>query len=334
MVTAAAAVPAVDRAEQIARAEQMGRVAERNAYVAQRGAAQTKATCPWAMGDNEETASTASSRQPSSRNTCPWGADGNEAPATKPRNVPGKAPQRDTCPWSSNANDKDSARLADAARRRHKGSPTNEGRAGAGAPKPAPKMFPREEPGAVAEQKEVTQRMESCPQPADCIDDEEQDREEQKEIINQCLAEGLDEDRILEILDDWQNEKLIRRTQERMQPKAAAQPSRAAPQPEALGVCGASLAASRQAKASKSLSFGPSDEEIVGVLKEYTKENMTPPESPPSNLSLAAKRAKERQCSEASVGSFDTDKSRAAYMQSKIQRDAVKNKQRLSPGIF
>lgn len=356
MVTAAAAVPTVDHAEQLARAEQKARIAERNAAIAAQGAAQRLATCPW--GGDAETASTASSRQPSSRkpsSTCPWGADGDEVPSSKPRKMITKD-TRDTCPWSSSANDKDSVRLADAERRRQRPSPSNFGRAGAGAPKPPPQMFPRTEPADAAqpamaqrEAVDVTQKLEPCPQPAAVagdIDEEEQDREEQREIIQQCLAEGLSEERILELLEEWQNEKLIRQTQERMQREqgqsmAAAQPSVAAsrnagPQPDALGlgVCGASVAATRQAKASKALSFGPSDQEIVGVLNEYTKENMTPPDSPPNAVSLAAKRAKDRQPSEASVGSFNTDKSRAAYLQSKNQAEAVKNKQRMGPGIF
>ena len=39
---------------------------------------------------------------------------------------------------------------------------------------------------------------------------------------------------------------------------------------------GNSLAANRQAKAKKSLSVGPTDEEIVDVLNDYSKENQTP----------------------------------------------------------
>jgi hypothetical protein len=190
---------------------------------------------------------------------------------------------------------------------------------------------------------EVTQRMDSCPQPTDCDDEDEQDKEEQRELIQHCLAEGMDEDKILEVLDDWQNAKLLRKTEENMklqQGQAARQPQRVSQEPlqqEALGVCGNSLAANRQAKAVKSLSFGPSDEEIVGVLNEYTKDNMgTPPqaESPPKAVSLADRRKKDREASEAAVGGFDADKSRVAYLESKKQMDAVKAKQRVSSGIF
>lgn len=350
---------------------------ERNASACAAGAAQVAATCPWAPSDGAETASTASSRQPSSRNTCPW------APVEVLPPKPRRAHQTvDTCPWGSQANDKDTARpdmhtarLADAARRRQRPSPKNYGAAGSGAPKlPAlvgeglsVQGFPpaREEAAeAIATQKPPTfletlepgaAGTEFLPGP----EDEDEEQREQREIIQQCLAEGLGEDRILEILDEWANEKLVRRTQDRMDPapqRANAVPvvtdqtkmrtSGASAQGDTTsqgtgsspaGSC-SSLAASRQAKAKKSLSFGPSDAEVVDILKDYAKENLTPPESAlnsPSNaLSLAAKRKKDKEPSEASVGSFDSDKARAAYFQSRSQMDKMKNQNRVSSRIF
>jgi len=346
---AALMAPSANRLDQITRAEQAARLAEHKLALNQKGSQQTRGTCPWATSDADETASVASSRQASSRNTCPWGAD--EAPAAKPKKLLGNG-DRSTCPWSANALDKDSERLQDAARRRQKPSPSNQGRAGAG----APKMFGRDAPfgvdapAAVPERAlpnrdaaaaaafaavqqpgyapaEFTQRMDPCPQQTDGDDEDEQDKEEQRELIQHCLAEGMDEDKILEVLDDWQNAKLLRKTEENMKRQ----------QGQALGVCGNSLAANRQSKAAKSLSFGPSDEEIVGVLNEYTKDNMgTPPqaESPPKAVSLADRRKNARQPSEAAVGGFDADKSRVAYLESKKQMEAVKAKQRVSSGIF
>jgi len=332
--------------------------AERNAAIAAAAAAQVAATCPWSGGDAVETASTASSRQPSSRSTCPWGADPEQA--SKPSKSSATA-QRNTCPWGSDAKDMDSARLADAARRRQRPSPKNFGAAGAGAPKLPRAIHENEASQAAAslqgEILEVTQRMESEPvpsmgplaqsntEPAFVDEDgEDEDQREQREIIQQCLAEGLGEDQIMEILDSWQNSKLVQHTQERLQsdqhhtaiePQPNASSLQASAQSQApFGAPGASLAASRQAKAVKSLSFGPSDEEIVDVLKDYSKENLTPPESPPNATTLAARRKKEKEVSEASVGGFDSDKSRAAYLQSKSQMDAVKNKNRISSGIF
>lgn len=332
--------PALTREEQIAAAEQLSKITERNMAMAQRGAAQRLGTCPWGEGGSLETASVASSRKPSPRPTCPWGTAGNEEPA-KGKKL-GTRPQ-DTCPWSASANDKDSKRLADAARMRQKPLPSHQGCAGSGAPKIPPKMLPREEAAAVAENAFIPQmsQQQASNEAAEATlkvesfqgggDEDEQD--EQREIIQQCLAEGLSEERIMEILDEWQNSKLMQITADRMKrEQPAANPFQGAPQHEAFGVCGTSVAASRQAKASKSLAFGPSDEEIVGVLKDYKKENITPQSGSPSSVSLAAKRAKDREHSGAAIGSFDTDLSRAAYLESKSKM--AQNKQRLSSGIF
>lgn len=338
---------------------------ERNAAAAAAAAAQTAATCPWGVGDTSETASNVSSRAPSSRNTCPWGAE--EAPLPKTKRSVNKTPQS-TCPWGPTTNDMHTAQLQKAADRRQRGSPKNYGAAGSGAPKASPLMsvgmtvaqncgdIP---PRARDEGAENTQRMEPAampcmqPFPTDSAmsgegapmpgaggddDDEDEEQQEQREIINQCLAEGLSEDKILEILEEWSSQKLVERTRERLQAEQAAVADPSSADQEALGSSrrgsGSSITANRQAKAKKSLSFGPMDEEIVGVLKDFSKENLTPPESPPNSLGLAAKRKKEREISEAKVGSFDEEKSRAAYLETKKQMDAVKNKNRLSSGIF
>merc|ERR1719158_100285 len=95
-----------------------------------------------------------------------------------------------------------------------------------------------------------------------------------------------------------------------------------------------SLAAKRQAKAmtKKSLSFGPSDEEIVSVIQEH----MTPPDTPPdaNPTALAAKRAKARDVQTTTIGSFDSDRSRSAFLQSQQQAAACRSKNRASQGIF
>jgi len=314
--------------------------AERNIATGSMAAAQVASTCPWGAS---EAGSTPSSRQPSgSRSTCPWSKDGNEAPAAK-REPHVNKPSKDTCPWSSNASDKDSARLAEAARRRQVGSGGKfNGCAGSGAPKVGA-------PAAAPERVEVAPGFGAqAPQAPMTFNDgvelsEDEEQEEQRELIQQCLAQGLDEEQILEMLDNWQNQKLIQATQDKLraqQPEAqgicaherTARPNGFTPEP--LGLSGASIAASRQAKAKKSLSFGPDDAEIVNVLKDYSKENLTPPESPPNSVTIAAKRQKDREPSEASLGAFDSTKSRAAYLQSKAQMDAAKNKNRQSPGIF
>jgi len=195
-------------------------------------------------------------------------------------------------------------------------------------------------------------------------EDESEDQVEQRELIQHCLAEGLDEEQIMEMLEQWQNDKLLAKTREKMAnmpPAPVAQPkfrpapahekivAQAAEQPEAspgvpfgqlgMAVGGTSVAASRMVKGKKSLSFGPTDEEIVDVLQDYAKENLTPPESEGSTptgqgVSLAAKRAKDKQPSEAAVGVFSADKSSVAYFDSRKQMDAIKNKNRQASRIF
>jgi len=194
--------------------------------------------------------------------------------------------------------------------------------------------------------------------------DEDEDQVEQRELIQHCLAEGLDEEQIMEMLEQWQNDKLLAKTREKMErmpPAPVAQPkfrpapahqkivAEAAEQPQAslgvpfgqlgMAVGGTSVAASRMVKGKKSASFGPTDEEIVDVLQDYAKENLTPPESGGSTptgqgMSLAAKRAKDKQTSEAATGGFNSDKASAAYFESRKQMDAIKNKNRQASRIF
>jgi len=321
--------------------------AERNAAIAAAAAAQVANTCPWA-GDGE-TPSTASSRQPSSRNTCPWAPD--EVLPPKQRRSPTSS---NTCPWGTGVQDRDSTKLADAARKRERVSPKNYGAAGAGAPKmfsvtgqavvsqntpPAAELTQKFDqadlmgfgPGQRREEQFADVAPASYGEGAEEAPAEDADEEEQRNIIQHCLAEGLSEEQIMEILDDWQNQKLVRNTQD----KLSDQPRPVAEALVSSGPSGGStLAASRQAKASKGLSFGPSDAEVVDILKDFSKENLTPPESPPNCLTIAARRKKEKEPSVASVGSFDSEKSRAAYFQSKAQMDAVKNKNRCGAGIF
>jgi len=340
---------APSREEQINRAERLAAVAERNLAVGQKGAAQHLATCPWR---DAETGSTASSRQPSSRtpSTCPWGVDGSQAelPPKSKKQHPGRA-QNDTCPWGASAIDADSRRLAEAAARRQRPSPSNAGRAGSG----APKMFTRREDTSAAAASadlaaDVTLKggdelaMQANPEEAYGAeyDDDGLDKEEERMIIQKCLQEGMDEDGIMQVLDEWQNAKLIELTQKKMQHGQALQAKPAASRqtaPEGLGVQGSSVAASRQARSDKQSQFGPSNEEIMGVLNDYSKENTTPPESPPNALTIAGKRAKDRDVFNATkpnAGTLDQEKSRAAYLASKAQMDAAKSKQRMSSGIF
>lgn len=208
---------------------------------------------------------------------------------------------------------------------------------------------------AVAQQAEFTQRLPEHPnmQPdaiapsAGSVEEEDQDALEQRDLIQQCLAQGLSEPEIMEMLEEWENHKLIQKTQAKMgadlaQPDQAQAPpalgvsGKALAETSSFGVSGTSLSARRQAQAKvKKASFGPSDEEISGVLTQYAKENLTPPESPSEGgLSLAAMRKKAREPSEASYATVDSEKSRAAYLQAKNQADAVKNKNRTSSGIF
>jgi hypothetical protein len=107
-------------------------------------------------------------------------------------------------------------------------------------------------------------------------------------------AEGLDEDKIMEILEEWQCEKMCRNFREK-----ESQPRQEITDPHRRSPNGISLAASRQAKAKKVLSFGPSDKEIVDVLQDYSKENLTPPQTQHQMAflwRLVAKPKRKRYC--------------------------------------
>jgi hypothetical protein len=255
-----------------------------------------------------------------------------EAPKTK-RSLNNAT--QDTCPWSSTANDKDTARIERAARTRQKPPPSYLGAAGSGAPKSdsgnvLKKDAPTPELDSLQDTLPSVQKSEGAPTHHSETNDgsAKDEEEERREIIQHCLAEGLSEERIMEVLDEWHSEKMCRGYSEKtstLQPRDF----------EASGKAqSSSLAASRQAKAKKALSFGPSDKEIVDVLQDYSKENLTPPITPPQNLTLAAKRALSKEASEASLGSFDSGRSRAAFLHSRSQADAAKSKNRGGAGIF
>merc|ERR1711879_180653 len=75
---------------------------------------------------------------------------------------------------------------------------------------------------------------------------EDDDEQERREIIQQCLASGLEEDRIMEILEEWQCEKMCRNFREKEQKELQPRQEKAGPQRTSPN--GTSLAASRQAK--------------------------------------------------------------------------------------
>lgn len=155
------------------------------------------------------------------------------------------------------------------------------------------------------------------------------DAEECRQIIDRCLEQGMSREEINDALDQHHNMKLVQKA------SRTRQTSNQRPAPSSGGSSGpASVAASRQARATgrRPGPAGPSNEEIIGVLHQH----MTPPATPPpaGPVSLAEKRAKAREISEAKVGAFNADKFQAAYNQ--CHQDAMKAKSRnySGSGIF
>lgn len=317
-------------------------------------------TCPWGAPGAEDGQAAPYRRDTSvPRSTCPWGDDGNQAKASSGRRSLSNTP-KDTCPWSASGSgqDGDSIAIQNAARRRHRPPPSNEGCAGHGAPRapsrerdmmPAQRLMPeascrapsRERDAQPAQRdapsQQMGQELGGCGPTAD-----EDDAEERNMLIEKCLAHGLDDEQIIGVLEEHKRQKMQAKL-EQMQQEQVSQPEQfqhmeeqqtALPETFPPKAAPTSLAAKRQAKAAakKSLSFGPSDEEIVSVIQEH----MTPPDTPPDAgpTSLAAKRAKARDVSTTTIGSFDSDRSRSAYIQSQQQAAACRSKNRASQGIF
>lgn len=111
----------------------------------------------------------------------------------------------------------------------------------------------------------------------------------EKEIIEKCLAHGLDDEAIYGILEEH------RLRQSQMQ-----------------------------------------EAEALGSTQQPLEEHMTPPETPGEGgpASVAGKRAKAREISTVTIGDFDSDKSRSAFLQSQQQAAAARSRNRASQGIF
>lgn len=259
--------------------------------------------------------------------TCPWGARG-EQPAKGRASSRGASP-RTTCPWegASGPTDRDSRVLADAEQRRNRGAVAKfDGCAGGGAPKPKPRqdLTPQSANGQNMNPQSANEYPEEddgdIAQAALGENGGDNEHAEIRGIIDRCLENGLDRDQINEVLEEYQAMKMVEKKKEEQERTIRAPPSK----PQQM-----SVAAQRQNKMMAQHN-GPSDQEIGNILLTHT-----PPETPDGvSSSLVEKRNKARNASEASVASYQSDKSRAAYVQSQQDAAIAKNKNRLGSGIF
>lgn len=176
------------------------------------------------------------------------------------------------------------------------------------------------------------------------------DAQERADLIEKCLAHGLTDEEIEGVLREHmfqkmveQEEKereerekaptlsnssvaarLIAKSQESLPPEyqkeLAQAPQEAPPSPPSFKPRSSSVAAKRQAKAAslKSVSFVPSDEEIVGILTDdHVRRTPSPQMGEPAS-------APTKPATDAA----------AAYLQSKQQAAASKNRNRNGSTIF
>jgi len=300
---------------------------EKAAAVRAAGGAAVGATCPWGNSVAEPPSSALPA--PAVRSTCPWLPGEPQESARSQRST--RRESHNTCPWGSVANDAHSEQLAAAQRRREKATPSFMGAAGSGAPKMSDPLNKHFDEHALAHQAEppaptkasIPGGMNGAPQVLNEQDFEsvqvEDDEDERNQIIQQCLSEGLEEDQIMEILDQWHCSKMV----EKVRAKQNAQ--QPASELERTGMAQGTK---------KCVTINPNDSEISGCAKE----NMTPfdafPNSNDEFLSLAAKRSKAKQASEASIGSFGSDGARSEYFKNKSAVEAARAKARGGAGIF
>lgn len=302
---------------------------EKAAAMRAAGGAAVGATCPWGnVADQPSSAQPA----PSVRSTCPWLPGEPQESARSQKST--RRGSHDTCPWGTVANDSHSVQLAAAQRRREKATPSFMGAAGSGAPRmfdPLNKHFdehalPYQAEPPASTDASIPGGMHGAPQVLNEQDFDsvhvEDDEDERNQIIEKCLSEGLEEDQIMEILDQWHCAKMVekvRAKQNEQQPTSELERT--------------SMAQSTK----KCVTINPNDSEIGNTLQSCAKENMTPLDAYPNHaefLSLAAKRSKDKQASEASIGSYKSDGARSEYFKNKSVVDAAKAKARGGSGIF
>jgi hypothetical protein len=165
------------------------------------------------------------------------------------------------------------------------------------------------------------------------------DAQERADLIEKCLAHGLTDEQIEGVLREHMFQKMMEKeNQEDGATAAAHQMSNVAGKSGAkppAQPANPSVAAKRQAKAKKAISFGPSDEEIAGILEggRTPSPSMHSFENAPSTLDMKNGK-KQVATSGFNLGCHSEQDSRAAYMESQQKAAAAKARNRSGMGIF
>lgn len=137
-------------------------------------------------------------------------------------------------------------------------------------------------------------------------EDTEEDAAESRMIIEACIARGLDDEQIAEILKQHKHRKM----QARMKEQRARMKEHLRP----------ASSASRCSESKRS--------EISAAAQSHVMD------AAPSYGILADKRAKSKETSVAMIGSFDFRKSQADYIEAQQQAAAARNRNNTGAGIF
>lgn len=229
------------------------------------------------------------------RSTCPWGTDDQETTTGAARS----RSTQNTCPWGDQRdNDQDSKALASAAKKRQPGglgvAPWGVDQKDLARRSPVAQGL--QSPWAVEQVAHA--RLPPAPQdpPGDGEPDEEAEAAERMAIIGKCMDQGLSDEETYGVLEEHEFQKTLRREQ----------------------------AAQRGGAPAKEASL------VAGKRQQQPHDAS----SCRTSLSLAERRAKTREASEASVGGFDENHARQANLQSHEAAAAAKSRNRGGQGIF
>lgn len=317
-----------------------------------------QSSCPWESEATSESFKPGRQqlRQHQQRDTCPWGDGGSERSSSKSRRSNSSSRTKNTCPWSDNAPDGDSASLARAEKLRQRPPVGFHGCAGSGAPKP-PRAPERDSYPAqpdmlhsfpVDKDSFPAQRDMAHTEPVASDMSGDPDAQERADLIEKCLAHGLTDEQIEGVLREHMFQKMMEKEAEADMIAAHQTSTMAANSIGKSQMTGgdmplvkpanSSVAAKRQAnaQAKKSTSFGPSDEEIAGILEvgRTTSPPMHAYENKPSTMEMKNGKAKEVAKSGFNLGHHSEQDSRAAYLESQRTAAAVKARNRGGTGIF
>eukprot|EP00927_Polykrikos_kofoidii_P042364 TRINITY_DN3625_c1_g1_i1.p1 TRINITY_DN3625_c1_g1~~TRINITY_DN3625_c1_g1_i1.p1 ORF type:complete len:300 (+),score=60.58 TRINITY_DN3625_c1_g1_i1:87-986(+) len=298
------------------------------AMAVQRGVAE-RGVCPWALSDDVPAAPQRSSRAGSARR--PPRGDESETASTR-----SKMHQRvqSTCPWAADV---------EACEARHGGGTPSGRLAAVARQRSAPPLKDQKSSTMLPNDGDQHVSAPAHPSHGDGAesDDEEASQEEQRMLINQCMEKGLGEEEIMDMLERYHADKMVKKQRARVEQQQQQQRQQQQQQqqrrpprdtPTSGSSSKSSVANQRMARASRENSLPPlaglSNAEVTGLLHQNADTNLAAP------LSLAQKRAKAREFSGAVVGGFAAEGSRGAYMESHQQAAASKSRNRAGSGIF